>query len=86
MSKMEHIHEPAILFNITRRLLQRQHQPYTFIGKGVLVSVNPLSWQHPNTTVQDFLSSYGAEIRPHPFALAGMCFMSQSYLLTSDNL
>jgi myosin heavy subunit len=71
MSKMEHIHEPAILYNLSRRFLQK-HQFYTYIGRNVLVSVNPLSWKYPAAAMGDYFAAGDkAADMPHPFVLAG---------------
>jgi myosin heavy subunit len=73
MSKMQHIHEPAILHNLSRRFLQRQQEQqfYTYIGRNVLVSLNPLSWKYPDIDMESFFRRENFEDCPHPFVLAG---------------
>lgn len=76
MSKMKHIHEPAILYNLSRRFLQKHHRFYTYIGRNVLVSVNPLSWKYPAAVMEDYFTGNEDDDcdfadSPHPFVLAG---------------
>lgn len=71
MSKMQYIHEPAILFNLSRNFVQR-HQFYTYIGLNVVVSLNPMSWEYKRSAMEDYHTELGGNSEtPHPFVLGG---------------
>ena len=82
MSDMSHIHEPAILYNISRKYLQR-HEFYTYIGGKVLVSLNPLTWEYPPMSMDRIVTGNCADI-PHPFVFAG--FETKQFLHCNPHL
>jgi hypothetical protein len=70
MSKLQHIHEPAILYNLSRRFLQR-HEYYTYAGRNVLVSMNPMTWEYPDVKIEDYFSCSVSTCAPHPYVFTG---------------
>lgn len=67
MSSLNHMHEPAILYNLQQRFLAAL--PYTYMGL-VLLAVNPLRYL-PQPSPIDFISKSLNPELPHPYAIAG---------------
>jgi len=69
MTSLEHLHVPAILFNLRERSLE--NKPYTFLGNSVLVTVNPL--RHLDIG-DNALGLKEAALIAHPYAIAELAY------------
>ncbi|KAJ1623318.1 P-loop containing nucleoside triphosphate hydrolase protein, partial [Pavlovales sp. CCMP2436] len=72
MQKLNYLHEPALLHNLSHRFA-RDHV-YTYTGK-ICISINPFNWDvsTPLYTQERLLSYRGAEVEvndPHVYAIA----------------
>lgn len=75
MITLRGLSEPTILHNLQERLLTKN--PYTYMGT-VLISVNPFEWyEFPEIT--DFKGKIMDPSRPHPYAIAGMFILFDSF-------
>ena len=67
MTSLRYLHEPAILYNLKQRLLNKC--PYTYMGS-ILITVNPFFWL-PEPAINEYVGKSMNPEKPHPFAIAG---------------
>lgn len=71
MTSMQHLHEPAMLYNLRSRSLAGS--PYTYAGT-VLVAVNPLK-RIPHPSMDAYKDAGFGTKSPHPYALAELAYV-----------
>eukprot|EP00968_Pinguiococcus_pyrenoidosus_P010480 scaffold828_cov319-Pinguiococcus_pyrenoidosus.AAC.1 len=74
MAKLNHLHEPAILYNLKHR--HARGLPYTFTGE-IILAVNPYQWlRHLYTNEQQerYATAERFELPPHVYATSAAAF------------